>query len=71
MEATTRECGHHERGKKRKRLTKGLPKKDSYFTVLRDAMTVDTLKSPAMYFGTTTAANSGNACSTRSHRFVA
>jgi len=36
------------------RLTKGLPKKDSYFTVLRDAMTADELKSPALYFGTTT-----------------
>jgi photosystem II stability/assembly factor-like uncharacterized protein len=36
------------------RLKKGLPKKDSYFTVLRDAMTIDELKSPALYFGTTT-----------------
>lgn len=41
-------------GKKWRRLTKGLPKKDSYFTVLRDAMTVDELKDPAVYFGTTT-----------------
>lgn len=41
-------------GKKWKRLTKGLPKKDSYFTVLRDAMDIDDLKSPAVYFGTTT-----------------
>ncbi len=32
----------------------GMPKKDSYFTVLRDAMTIDELKSPALYFGTTT-----------------
>ena len=37
-----------------KKLSKGLPKKDSYFTVLRDAMTIDDLKSPALYFGTTT-----------------
>ena len=37
-----------------KRLAKGLPKKQSYFTVLRDAMDVDTTKSPALYFGTTT-----------------
>jgi photosystem II stability/assembly factor-like uncharacterized protein len=37
-----------------KRLVKGLPKKDSYFTVLRDAMTTDECKSPALYFGTTT-----------------
>jgi photosystem II stability/assembly factor-like uncharacterized protein len=37
-----------------KRLAKGLPKRVSYFTVLRDAMTIDDLKSPALYFGTTT-----------------
>lgn len=37
-----------------KRLAKGMPKKDCYFTVLRDAMTIDCLKSPALYFGTTT-----------------
>ena len=37
-----------------KRLGKGLPKKDSYFTILRDAMDVDYLKSPALYLGTTT-----------------
>ena len=37
-----------------KRLAKGLPKKDSYFTILRDAMTIDTLKTPALYGGTTT-----------------
>ena len=36
------------------RLARGLPKKDSYFTVQRDAMQIDTLKSPALYFGTTT-----------------
>ena len=36
------------------KLKTGFPKKDSYFTVLRDAMTVDTLKSPALYLGTTT-----------------
>jgi photosystem II stability/assembly factor-like uncharacterized protein len=41
-------------GEKWKRLTKGFPKKESYFTVLRDAMTIDTVKSPALYFGTTT-----------------
>ena len=35
-------------------LKNGMPKKDSYFTVLRDAMTIDELKSPALYFGTTT-----------------
>lgn len=41
-------------GRKWRRLTKGFPKKSSYFTVLRDAMTVDSLKAPALYFGTTT-----------------
>ena len=41
-------------GKSWKRLSKGLHKRNSYFTVLRDAMTIDTLKSPALYFGTTT-----------------
>lgn len=37
-----------------RKLAKGFPKKDSYFTVQRDGMTVDDLKSPALYFGTTT-----------------
>ena len=37
-----------------KRLAKGFPRKDSYFTILRDAMTIDDLKSPALYLGTTT-----------------
>ena len=36
------------------RLTKGLPKKESFFTVLRDAMDIDDLPKPALYFGTTT-----------------
>ena len=36
------------------RQAKGLPKKESFFTVLRDAMDIDDLKSPALYFGTTT-----------------
>ena len=36
------------------RLARGLPKKQSYFTVLRDAMDIDELKTPALYFGTTT-----------------
>ena len=36
------------------RLTSGLPNVDSYFTVLRDGMTVDAMKSPSLYFGTTT-----------------
>ncbi len=37
-----------------KRLAKGLPKKESYFTVQRDAMDIDECKTPAVYFGTTT-----------------
>ena len=36
------------------KLAQGLPKKDSYFTVLRDGMDVDAFSSPALYFGTTT-----------------
>jgi photosystem II stability/assembly factor-like uncharacterized protein len=36
------------------RLARGLPKKESFFTVQRDAMDVDHTKSPALYFGTTT-----------------
>jgi photosystem II stability/assembly factor-like uncharacterized protein len=36
------------------RLARGLPKKESFFTVLRDALDIDYLKSPALYFGTTT-----------------
>jgi hypothetical protein len=37
-----------------KRLARGLPKKETFFTVQRDAMDVDDLRSPALYFGTTT-----------------
>ena len=37
-----------------KKLTQGLPKKDSFFTVLRDGMDMDELPTPALYFGTTT-----------------
>ena len=37
-----------------RRLNRGLPKKQSFFTVQRDAMDIDELKSPALYFGTTT-----------------
>jgi photosystem II stability/assembly factor-like uncharacterized protein len=36
------------------KLNKGLPRKSSYFTIQRDGMDVDTLKTPALYFGTTT-----------------
>jgi hypothetical protein len=41
-------------GKSWRKLSRGLPKKQSYFTIQRDAMTIDELKSPALYFGTTT-----------------
>lgn len=41
-------------GRKWRRLNKGLPKKHSYFTVLRDALDIDHAKSPALYMGTTT-----------------
>jgi len=34
-------------------LTKGLPQKDCYVNVLRDAMTVDSLQPCGIYFGTT------------------
>jgi hypothetical protein len=37
-----------------KKVARGLPKKAGYFTVLRDAMDIDGLSSPALYFGTTT-----------------
>jgi photosystem II stability/assembly factor-like uncharacterized protein len=41
-------------GRSWRKLTKGFPRKKAYFTVLRDAMCVDHLKSPALYLGTTT-----------------
>jgi photosystem II stability/assembly factor-like uncharacterized protein len=34
-------------------MTKGLPQKDCYVNVLRDAMAVDTLDDCGVYFGTT------------------
>lgn len=37
-----------------RRLARGLPQKQSFFTVLRDAMAFDTARTPALYFGTTT-----------------
>ncbi|MDA7980467.1 MAG: glycoside hydrolase [Pirellulales bacterium] len=62
LETSTRSCPDgtpavwrsRNGGGKWKRLTKGLPRKESFFTVLRDAMTIDDLKRPALYFGTTT-----------------
>jgi len=40
-------------GNEWKALTKGLPQKDCYVNVLRDAMSVDTLDPCGIYFGTT------------------
>ena len=62
LEGTTRACPgaapavwrSENGGGSWKRLAQGLPKKTSYFTVLRDAMDIDELASPALYFGTTT-----------------
>lgn len=41
-------------GKSWKRLAKGFPKRDAYFTVLRDSLDVDGLARPGVYLGTTT-----------------
>jgi hypothetical protein len=41
-------------GESWRRLARGLPRKQTYFTVQRDAMDIDELKTPALYFGTTT-----------------
>ncbi len=55
-------------GNKWKPLTKGLPQKNCYVNVLRDAMSVDTLDKCGIYFGTTggqvyASANSGDSWS--------
>ena len=42
-------------------LTKGLPQKDCYVNVLRDAMSVDSLDSCGVYFGTTAGTVYGSA----------
>ena len=62
LEPTTRTCPggapavwrSENGGDSWQKLSKGLPKKQSYFTVLRDAMDIDELGSPALYLGTTT-----------------
>jgi len=62
LEPTTRTCPGASPGVWRsenggsswEKLARGLPKKESYFTVLRDALDIDELKSPSLYFGTTT-----------------
>jgi len=61
-----------------KRLVKGLPKKDSYFTILWDAMTTNSAKRPlctlaqqqASYGSVMMAAKNGVACSTHFHPFI-
>lgn len=40
-------------GDKWAKLSKGLPKKESWFTVLRDAMDIDDGRRPSVWFGTT------------------
>ena len=62
LEPGTRSCPHGapavwrsvDGGGSWKKLARGLPKKESFFTVQRDALDIDDLKSPALYFGTTT-----------------
>jgi hypothetical protein len=62
LEGSTRTCPDGEPavwrtedgGDSWRRLARGLPKKESFFTVLRDAMDIDDARSPALYFGTTT-----------------
>ena len=62
LEPTTRTCPggapavwrSEDGGDSWRRLTRGLPKKESFFTVQRDGMDIDKLASPALYFGTTT-----------------
>jgi hypothetical protein len=62
LEAATRTCPggrpavwrSENAGKKWQRLSDGLPKKDAWFTVLRDAMDLDNGRRPSVWFGTTT-----------------
>jgi photosystem II stability/assembly factor-like uncharacterized protein len=41
-------------GESWQRLSRGLPKKEAWFTVLRDGMDIDDAKRPSVWFGTTT-----------------
>ncbi|MFO0582751.1 MAG: hypothetical protein U0229_10780 [Anaeromyxobacter sp.] len=58
----TRTCPGHapavwrstDGGSSWRRLSKGFPRREAFFTVLRDAMAADDLGSPALYLGTTT-----------------
>ena len=51
-EAKLRVYRTRDAGKSWKPLTKGLPQKGAYETVLRDALSADTLESAGIYFGT-------------------
>ncbi len=62
LEAQTRTCPggapavwrSEDGGDSWRRIARGLPKKEGFFTVQRDAMDIDDCKAPALYFGTTT-----------------
>jgi hypothetical protein len=62
LEGSTRTCPNgapavwrsENGGESWSRLARGFPKKETYYTVLRDALDIDEQKSPALYFGTTT-----------------
>lgn len=62
LETSTRTCPHgspavwrsENGGASWKKRTRGFPGHDSYFTILRDAMTIDESDAPALYLGTTT-----------------
>lgn len=62
LEPNTRTCPEgrpavwrsQDAGSSWQRLDDGLPNEESFFTVLRDGMTIDQEDNPALYFGTTT-----------------
>jgi len=58
-------------GKSWKALTRGLPQKDAFETVLRDALTTDTLPKAGVYFGTRSGKLFGSADGGSSWRLIA
>jgi photosystem II stability/assembly factor-like uncharacterized protein len=62
LETATRSCPggapavwrSEDGGDSWRKLAQGFPKKESFFTVLRDGMDIDRLTTPALYLGTTT-----------------
>jgi photosystem II stability/assembly factor-like uncharacterized protein len=58
-------------GKSWKPLTRGLPQKDAFETVLRDALTTDTLPRAGVYFGTRSGKLFGSADAGSSWRLIA